>query len=74
MCYGSENTHVFDSGGHVWKRDWDGFRCRKCKLRAHVNRDMKPYACDLIRPEGWDGLLDCASLFDRLLVMKVMGE
>jgi hypothetical protein len=79
MCYGAENTHVFDSGGHDWKRHgtWDKlFVCRKCKLTAHGHKHQgsKPYACDLIAPDGWDGPLSCAALSDRLLVAQVMKE
>jgi len=74
MCYGTENTHVFDSGGHSWKRDWGGFKCRKCKLTANSNADTKPYTCGLIAPEGWNGPLDCITLSNRLLVMMVMSE
>ena len=78
MCYGTESTHAFDSSGHDWKhRSWSRlFRCTKCELTAHArnDRDSKPYACDLIPPEGWGGSLDCASLLNRLLVMNVMRE
>ena len=76
MCYGSENTHVFDSSHNWGHRYWPGvFQCRKCGLTAHGRLgNTKPYACELIVPEKWDGPLDCVTLANMLLVMKVMNE
>ena len=78
MCYGAKNTHVFDGSGHDWirHRSWSRlFRCTKCELTAHAHAhewDNRPYSCNLIRPEGWDGPLDCVTMSNRLLVMGIM--
>jgi hypothetical protein len=74
MCY-DKNTHIYDMGGHTWTAKLRGYTsCKVCGVIAMIDEvgRTKPYECELDRPEGWCGPLNCGSMQDRKALMTVM--
>lgn len=60
MCY-DKNIHVYDTGRHMWGSKLRGYIfCKVCGVITMIDEvgHIKPYECELDRPEGWWGPAD----------------